>query len=419
MMPPADDRLRKGFLIILVVAITAAFMAMIEGFLMTILVAAIFSGLLHPVYKRILPYVGNRRPLASAATVLLGLVLIGGPLLVVIGLVTNEALRISENVAPRVKEFVSEPSALEHLLQRVPYYDRIEPYRNVIVEKMGEMVGSLGSFLVSSLSDTTKGTVNFIFQFFILLYTMFFLLMDGPSMLRSLLKNLPLEDHEQERMLERFVSVARATLRGTLVIGLIQGVLSGLAFWTVGIDGALFWGTVMVVLSVLPVIGGALGVGTRRNHPGDDGRARASVGADRLLLDRGRIDRQRAAPATGRSGHAVARSVDPLLHAGRDCVLRTDRLPRRTDPRCALRHLVGDFRRRVSRRPAGLEPDPQGRWQVGRRRSRPRRRGVTGLRTHGAVGSSRHCTATAWCDRRGSAPASTARPSTSKATAEA
>jgi predicted PurR-regulated permease PerM len=258
MRPAPDDRFRKGFLIVLVVAISATFAAMIRGFLMTILVAAIFTGLLYPLYTRLVRSFRGRRPLASAATLLLGLVLIGGPLLTIVGLVTNEALRVSQNVAPRVKEFISEPSSLPHLIERIPFYDRIEPYRNQILEKMGELVGSVGGFLVSSLSDTTKGTVTFLFQFFILLYTMFFLFLDGPDLLRALLKNLPLEDHEQERMLEKFVSVSRATLRGTLVIGIVQGGLSGVAFWAVGIDGALFWGTIMVVLSVLPVVGGAL-----------------------------------------------------------------------------------------------------------------------------------------------------------------
>ena len=258
MLPAHNDRFRKGFLILLVAAISVAFMAMIQGFLMTILLAAIFSGLLHPLYARLVVTFRGRRPLASAATLLLGLVLIGGPLLTIIGLVTNEALQVSDNVSPRVKQLIAEPSALQHLLERVPFYDRIEPYRNQILQKVGELVGSIGGFLVSSLSNTTKGTVAFVFQFFILLYTMFFLLMDGPGMLRTLLKHLPLEDHEQERMLEKFVSVARATLRGTVVIGIIQGALSGLAFWVAGLDGALFWGTIMVVLSVLPVIGGAL-----------------------------------------------------------------------------------------------------------------------------------------------------------------
>jgi predicted PurR-regulated permease PerM len=59
-------------------------------------------------------------------------------------------------------------------------------------------------------------------------------------------------------LLERFVSVTRATLRGSLLIGLIQGGVAGLAFWVAGVPGPAFWGTVMVVLSIIPAIGASL-----------------------------------------------------------------------------------------------------------------------------------------------------------------
>jgi predicted PurR-regulated permease PerM len=69
---------------------------------------------------------------------------------------------------------------------------------------------------------------------------------------------LPLPDADKQRMVGKFVSVTRATLKGTILIGVVQGLLGGLAFWAVGIDGAIFWGTVMTVLSIIPGIGGAL-----------------------------------------------------------------------------------------------------------------------------------------------------------------
>jgi predicted PurR-regulated permease PerM len=59
-------------------------------------------------------------------------------------------------------------------------------------------------------------------------------------------------------MLAKFVSVTRATLKGTVFIGTTQGILGGLAFWAVGLDGAIFWGMVMTVLSIIPGVGGAL-----------------------------------------------------------------------------------------------------------------------------------------------------------------
>jgi predicted PurR-regulated permease PerM len=77
-------------------------------------------------------------------------------------------------------------------------------------------------------------------------------------MLRTVLTYLPLRDDEKSLMTDRFTSVTRATIKGTIVIGIIQGSLSGLAFWIVGIPAVLFWTVLMIVLSILPLLGGML-----------------------------------------------------------------------------------------------------------------------------------------------------------------
>ena len=120
------------------------------------------------------------------------------------------------------------------------------------------MVGSISGFLINGLSSATLGTVNFIFMVLVLLYTMYFFLMDGRKLLVKILYYLPLEDRDEQQLLEKFTSVTRATLKGTAVIGILQGGLAGLAFAFVGIPSALFWGLIMVVLSIIPGIGTAL-----------------------------------------------------------------------------------------------------------------------------------------------------------------
>ena len=254
----ADGQFRKAFLLVLVAGITAAFVAMLQTFLLTILVAAIFSGLAYPVYARLLRAVRGHRPLASALTLLLVTVLVVGPLFGIAGLVVNQAVRVTESIRPVVERFLNEPTYLDQQLERIPGIDRLEPYREQIVTTGGAVVGAIGRFLAGSLSDAATGTVTFLLHFFLMLYTMFFLLMDGTSMLRSVLNHLPLRATEKAQMTDRFVSVMRATVKGTIVIGIIQGTLSGVAFWVVGIPDALFWTVVMIVLSILPVIGGAL-----------------------------------------------------------------------------------------------------------------------------------------------------------------
>lgn len=253
-----ETRFRQAFLLLLVAAISAAFVAMIRSFLLTILLAAIFAALSYPAYRWLLGRFRGREALAALATLVLLLALVMLPLLAVLGAGANEALRVAETVRPRLQQLVDQPGEIESRLRTLPGYGRIAPYRAEILTKAGELVGSTGAFLFSVLSATTRATAVFVFHVFVLLYTMFYFLTGGPGLLRTVLAHLPLTEADKARMLDKFVSVTRATLKGTIVIGAAQGLLGGLAFWAAGIDGPIFWGTVMTVLSIIPGIGAAL-----------------------------------------------------------------------------------------------------------------------------------------------------------------
>ena len=144
------------------------------------------------------------------------------------------------------------------MLDRLPFAEQLLPYREELLAKLGEWGSSLGGAIVGALSNTTIGTLQAVFQTFILVYTMFFLLLDGPQILQAMRRFLPLREGERDLLLDKFVSVTRATLKGTLVIGAVQGTLAGVAFWVAGVEHAVFWGAIMVVLSVVPMLGGAL-----------------------------------------------------------------------------------------------------------------------------------------------------------------
>jgi len=231
---------------------------MVRAFLLTILTAALFAGVSYPLYRWIVRQCRGRHRLGAVATLLVLLLLVMAPLLSVLGVAAAEALRVNETVVPRLQALVNEPGELESRLRPLPGYELLAPYRDQILAKTGEVVSSAGQFALDVLSATTRATVVFLFHFVVLLYTMYFFFTDGPSMVRAVLVYLPLTDADKARMLDKFVSVARATIKGTMLIGMAQGGLAGLAFWAVGIDGAVFWATVMTVLSIIPGIGSAL-----------------------------------------------------------------------------------------------------------------------------------------------------------------
>jgi predicted PurR-regulated permease PerM len=252
------DTVNKSVLLLLVVFISAIFLSMIRSFLMAIFLAGIFSALARPLYKRFERWYGGRRAPASLSTLILIVIVVILPLGTLMGIVTAQAIKVGQTVTPWVQEQIAQPGEFHKLLSSLPFYDKLAPYSETIWRKAGELIGTISHFLISSLSAATMGAVNLLFMVFAMLYTMFFFLMDGDKLVHKILYYLPLQDQDEQRILERFTSVTRATLKGTAVIGMLQGCLAGIAFWVVGIPSAVFWGTIMAVLSIIPGIGTAL-----------------------------------------------------------------------------------------------------------------------------------------------------------------
>jgi predicted PurR-regulated permease PerM len=260
---PAQQRLRLTWVILLTIVISLLFFTLIRPFIVTVLMAAIFSGMSHPLYARIRDsrmLKRLRQPRATAALItLLGvLVLIVVPLAGLMGIVAEQAVSVSGRVRPWVEQQLSQPSQLDALMQRFPILERLEPYSDRITAKLGDFAAHIGQFLVANLANVTRGAAAFFFHLFIMLYAMFFFLTDGKRMLDAFLRILPLDDADEQAMVGKFVSVSRATIKGTLVIGVVQGVLAGAALWAAGVGNAVFWGTVMAVLSIIPGVGTAL-----------------------------------------------------------------------------------------------------------------------------------------------------------------
>jgi predicted PurR-regulated permease PerM len=253
-----QDNVSKLVLVLIVMSVSALFFSMIYQFLMAIFLAGLFSALAQPVYRRLKILFHGRRHAASLATLLLMIVVVLIPLLLLVGLVVGQAIAVGETAVPWVRQNLTHPDQLTAYLQHLPFYEYLEPYREVILQKAAQLVGSASNWIVKVLSQATLGTANFLFMIFVFLYTTYFFQMDGNKLVHKILYYLPLNSDDESLMLNKFTSVTRATLKGSLVIGVLQGCLAGIAFAVAGIDNAVFWGTVMAVLSVIPSIGSAL-----------------------------------------------------------------------------------------------------------------------------------------------------------------
>lgn len=258
--PPAPEgrRFRQLFLLGLVVGISILFLLVIRRFLLTVLLAAVFAGMMYPLYRWILERFRGRRGLAAVTTIVVLLLGVGLPLAGFLTMVASEAVQLSQGAQDWFQEQSGRLDQLRGLVERIPFADRLIPEGENLAEQFREVAARTGPALMGTLAAATRGTLAFFLQLFVLLYALFFFLVDGPAILRKVLYYVPLAPDEEEQLLERFVSVTRATLKGSLLIGAIQGTIAGLGFWVAGVPGPAFWGTVMVVMSIIPAVGAAV-----------------------------------------------------------------------------------------------------------------------------------------------------------------
>ena len=256
---PPRERFRKSFVLLVTVACAILFLALIWGFVEALLLAAVFAGILHPMYRRLQRSFGGRSTLASLTTVLAALLIVVIPLIFLLGLVGGQAVEVAESMAPWVEQNIGELQGTgDELPDWFPYREYLQPYQVEIYAKLAEVAEAAAGYLAAGLGTVTEGAMSFFLQLFVMLYAMFFFLVSGPQLLSTILGYMPLSLGDADRLTAVSLSVSRATVKGTLVIGIIQGALGGIGFAVVGIGSPVFWAAVMAVLSILPGIGATL-----------------------------------------------------------------------------------------------------------------------------------------------------------------
>jgi predicted PurR-regulated permease PerM len=251
-------RVSLGVLVVLTLAVSAAFIVMIRPFLMSLLLAAIAASLLHTRFEDLAARLGGRRPLAAALVIAVVLLVVVIPLVGLIGLVTAQAVRVAETVTPWAQRMIAQPDRFTDWIEQQPGFKHFIPYEDQILERAADLVRWVSGWAVDNLSSATAGTLSFLFLLFVGLYSLFYFLMHGSALLDKVLWYLPLEDADERRLVDKFRSVTRATLLGTIAVGAVQGGMAGIALGIAGVPSVVFWTVLMMVLSVIPGVGTAL-----------------------------------------------------------------------------------------------------------------------------------------------------------------
>jgi predicted PurR-regulated permease PerM len=258
---PPKFRLEDRSFLVLVLVITIALGWVIEPFFGAVMWGLVAAILFAPVYQRLLKRYPGRRNSAAALTLLLIVALVIIPAIILgvaliqeAGVVYGRIQSGEINIPALFERFhASLPAWATSFLNRLgltSFADARDMLSAGIARSFRTLAGQ--ALLIG------QGAFGVFVALGIMLYLTFFLLRDGDKLAPRLAEAVPLRQEDYQALTSQFVTVIRATIRGSIVVALLQGLIGGVVFWALGIQGALLWGVLMGFFSLFPAIGTGL-----------------------------------------------------------------------------------------------------------------------------------------------------------------
>jgi predicted PurR-regulated permease PerM len=246
---------QHAWFLILLGLVTLAFFWLTLDFVQPLFWAAVMAILFHPLQRRVEAAVGGKGRAAIVTTTAI-VMLVFVPLTLIGVAVSREAL----SVYARIKAGdIDVPG----------FVARLEPVARDLAARLGidpasiqtgavDAAGTAAQLIASQAVVVGQNVFSAVAQTALMIYLLFFFLRDGEKVLEGVARAIPMGQARERALFARFSSVTRATLKGTLVVGAVQGALGGLLFWALGIRAPVFWGVVMTMMSLLPLVGPAI-----------------------------------------------------------------------------------------------------------------------------------------------------------------
>ena len=253
--------LQRAVFLLLLAIVTVAFFWVLTPFFGAVFWAVIMALLFNSTFQALLRRLRGRRNLAALLTLLLIMLIVILPMVLLSAAAANEISTLVARVSAGDINFRSYAQQVLAALPRwltdlMARFDLIDIQS--VVEKFSDALLKSGQVITTQALSIGQNALVFVVNLTVMLYLLFFFLRDGEQLSRMIRQTVPMERAQTHYLANKFSTVVRATVKGNVLVALAQGALGGLAFWALGIHGAVLWGAVMAFLSLLPAVGAAL-----------------------------------------------------------------------------------------------------------------------------------------------------------------
>lgn len=252
-------RLQPYFLLALLGGAVVLAFFILKPFLAPLVLAAVCAAVFYPVYTLILKKIGSKRTsIAALLTVLLSATLVLVPLGFLSVSIAREAEQLYLSLA--------DGSGKAYLNSALVYADQLlqsyAPGSQGVADTISTNIDSYAksglTWLIGYLGSVFSSVAVLLLKLFIFFIALYYLLRDGVALKRKLIQLSPLADIDDKTIVDRLSRSVNSTVKGTLTIAMIQGVLTAIGFMVCGVPNAVLWGSVAAIAALIPGFGTAL-----------------------------------------------------------------------------------------------------------------------------------------------------------------
>jgi len=244
-----------------ILAVSIALAWIIQPFAGAVLWGAIAAILFTPLNDRLLRTLPRHPSLAAFLTLLVIVAMVVVPAILLAFYLVREAAHIYAQIQSGEMDpgayFLQFQSHLPQWARNLLAGWGVTDFDGAAKKLTAGIASSFQALTAQALSFG-QGLFGFVIDLGAMLYLTFFLLRDGKAIAARIEHAIPLQAERRTALIAKFLTVVRATIKGSLVVALCQGTLGGMIFWMLGIRGALLWGVCMAFFSLIPVIGTGL-----------------------------------------------------------------------------------------------------------------------------------------------------------------
>lgn len=261
------------FLLILLAAALIIVYFVVQPFLGPLILASVFAFLFHPLYVRISTFLKHRESIAALLTTIIAIVVVMLPITLLGSQIFLESNQLYHTLADGEKDSFS--AMAENLVNQARTMVNVPDNYEI---NLGQYVQQILDVLIQNIGAVFSSVAGLVMDFFVFLVAFYFLLKDGKRLKEYWIALSPLEDHHDEKILGKIGAAVSSVVKGSLSIGIIQGILTAIGFALFGVPNAVLWGSVAAVAALIPGVGTALVLGPAIGYLYFTGNTVGSIG---------------------------------------------------------------------------------------------------------------------------------------------